>query len=333
MPLDGPRSGRRSGVDESFARSGSEPEAGVVDMAAEYRPTRSWAASRRLRYLGRKHLTDTVKFRSNPTDPSAATATSPHRSQGDPMPDITIDEFRDEVTAFLDANAAEEAGRAEVRLGRGRRRRRPLRGGRPPRPRRASLERGQGVAGQALRRRPRLDHRPDRVRRPRAARAPTTGVYGQLEAQYETPEPELLRHRPRHGGARRSTPTPPRRSRTLYLPQDVPRRHRRLPALQRARRRLRPRQPADQGRARRRRVDHHRPEGVDLRRPVQRHRRDHLPHRRRPAQAQGPHRLRRRHEGARRRDPAAAPDDRRRHRSTRCSSPRCACPTTTASAT
>ncbi len=39
-------------------------------------------------------------------------------------------------------------------------------------------------------------------------------------------------------------------------------------------------------------------------RPVQRHRRDHLPHRPRPAQAQGPHRLRGRHEGPRRRDPA-----------------------------
>ena len=44
---------------------------------------------------------------------------------------------------------------------------------------------------------------------------------------------------------------------------------------------------------------HHRPEGVDVGRPVQRHRRDHRPHRPRPAQAQGPHRLRRRHAGAR----------------------------------
>ena len=56
---------------------------------------------------------------------------------------------------------------------------------------------------------------------------------------------------------------------------------------------------------------HHRPEGLDVGRPVQRHRRDHRPHRSRPAQAQGPHRLRRRHEGPRRRDPPAAPDDRR----------------------
>ena len=131
----------------------------------------------------------------------------------------------------------------------------------------------------------------------------------------------------------RSSPTPPPQVKDAYLPQDVPGRPRRLPALQRARRRLRPRRPADQGRARRRRVGHHRPEGVDLGRPVHRHRRDHLPHRPRPAQAQGPHRLRRRHARARRRGAPAAPDDRRRRRSTRCSSTRCGSPTTTASAT
>ena len=57
---------------------------------------------------------------------------------------------------------------------------------------------------------------------------------------------------------------------------------------------------------------HHRPEGVDVGRAVLRHRRDHLPHRPGPAQAQGPDRVHRRHAGARGRDPAAAPDDRRR---------------------
>jgi acyl-CoA dehydrogenase len=67
-------------------------------MGAEYRSTREWAASRVAHYL----------------DP-AVKSSGPHRTTsrtiirtiilGDPMPDITIDEFRDEVTTFLDANA------------------------------------------------------------------------------------------------------------------------------------------------------------------------------------------------------------------------------------
>ena len=144
-------------------------------------------------------------------------------------------------------------------------------------------------------------------------------------------EPDLLRHRPRHGGA--DDPGPRHRRGEGRLPaQALPGRHGRLPAVQRARRRVGPGQPADTSRARRRRVDRQRPEGLDLGRPLQRHRRGHLPHRPRPAQAQGPHRVRRRHEGAGRRDPAAAPDDRGR-RSTRSSSPTSGSPTTTASAT
>ena len=219
-----------------------------------------------------------------------------------------------------------------VRVGRGRRRRRHC-------SRRSTASRSSGSWRRPRRGGPsattpaRLDHRPeastaagscppayDRALRQRSragTRRPTGSFFG---IGLGMVAPTILAHATDHVKER-------------VPPEHVPRRHRRLPAVQRARRRLRPRRPADQGRARRRRVGHHRPEGVDLGRAVQRHRRDHLPHRPRPAQAQGPHRLRRRHAGARRRGAAAAPDDRRRRRSTRCSSTRCACPTTTASAT
>ena len=52
-------------------------------------------------------------------------------------------------------------------------------------------------------------------------------------------------------------------------------------------------------RARRRRVGGLRSEGVDLGCPVLRHRRGHRPHGPRPAQAQGPHRVHRRHDAPR----------------------------------
>ena len=51
-------------------------------------------------------------------------------------------------------------------------------------------------------------------------------------------------------------------------------------------------------------------EGVDVRCPVLRHRRDPRPHRPRSSQAQGHHRVHRRHDRPRRGDPTAAPDDR-----------------------
>ena len=143
---------------------------------------------RALRYVA-DYLDRTVKFL-----PHAS-----HSPRGTPMPDITIDEFRDEVAAFLDANATpKQRGRAEVRVGRGRRRRRPVRGGRP---------RGRGRADLA-------EAQEWRAKRFDAGLGWITGpteyggrelpgaydrLYGQLEAQYETPEPELLRHRPRHG--------------------------------------------------------------------------------------------------------------------------------------
>ena len=85
-----------------------------------------------------------------------------------------------------------------------------------------------------------------------------------------------------------------------------------VPAVQRAGRGLRPRRPAVQGRARRRRVGHHRPEGLDLDRAALQPRHAHRPHRSRRAEAHGDLVLRVRHGPARRRDPAAARDDRPR---------------------
>ena len=166
------------------------------------------------------------------------------------------------------------------------------------------------MAGEEVRRRVRLDHRPGRVRRPRPARRVREGVE---RARVAVPGAQPVCVHDRIGMVAPTILAHGSDAAKQTLPhQDVPRRHRRLPAVQRARRRQRPGQPADQGRARRRRVGHHRPEGVDLRRPLQRHRRDHRPHRSRPAEAQGPDRVHRRHEGTRRRGAAAAADDRRR---------------------
>ena len=109
-------------------------------------------------------------------------------------------------------------------------------------------------------------------------------AYDSLEARYQTPPGVLLRHRARDG--RPDDPRPRHRAREAGVPPGhVPRRHRRLPAVQRAGRGLRPGGPPDPGRARRRRVGDHGSEGLDVRRAVQRHRRDHLPHRSRPAEA------------------------------------------------
>ena len=82
-----------------------------------------------------------------------------------------------------------------------------------------------------------------------------------------------------------------------------------VPALQRARRRLRPRRPRLQGRQGRRGVDHQRPEGVDVRRPGRRPRHADRPDRSRAAEAPGHHLVRLRHEAAGRRRPAPPGDD------------------------
>ncbi len=195
-------------------------------------------------------------------------------------------------------------------MGQGQRRGVAVRGDQP-RARAGRAGRRAGVAGHALRRRLRLDQRPERVRRPRAARTPTTASTASSRRATTSADqsffgiglgmvaPTILAHATDE-------------VRDAYLAKLYRGDLVGLPALQRARRGLGPGRPADPGRPRRRRVDRQRPEGVDLGRAVQRHRRDHLPHRSRHAQAQGPHRLRGRHARARRRDPPAAPDDRRR---------------------
>ena len=120
------------------------------------------------------------------------------------------------------------------------------------------------------------------------------------------PQPDRLRHVRADGrgvgqrGAEEALPAP-----AVHRRGDL------VPAVLRAGLRLRLRRPVVAGRPRRRRVDRQRPEGVDdagPRLPLGPARRAHRPRR---AQARRPHRLRRRHAGARRRDPAAAPDDRR----------------------
>ena len=84
-----------------------------------------------------------------------------------------------------------------------------------------------------------------------------------------------------------------------------------MPAVLRARRRLRLRRARHQGGARRRRVDHQRPEGLEHARPPRRLRHAGHPLEPRPAQAQGHDLLRARHAGPRGRGAAAAPDHRR----------------------
>ena len=75
--------------------------------------------------------------------------------------------------------------------------------------------------------------------------------------------PAPHRHRARHGGADDPAPRH-RRAAPPLAASAVDRRGGVVPALQRARRRLRPRRPGHPGGARRRRVGRQRPEGVDL---------------------------------------------------------------------
>ena len=101
--------------------------------------------------------------------------------------------------------------------------------------------------------------------------------------------PAAHRHRPRHGRA--DDPRVRHRRAEAALPAAaLVRRGGLVPAVLRARRRLRPRRPRDPRRPRRRRLDRQRPEGVDVlgahRRPGDPDR----PHRPRRPQARGPHR-------------------------------------------
>ena len=155
---------------------------------------------------------------------------------------ISIEDFQAEVTAFLRANVDGEGSGEEVRVGRGLRHGRHVRGA-LPRERAEGPGQGPGVARQALRGRVGLDHRAGGVRRTRPHGGPPAGVR-RARVQVRRPQPVLLHDRSRHG--RPDDPRPRHRRHEGRVPQgDVPRRHRRLPAVLRARRRQRPGQPAD----------------------------------------------------------------------------------------
>ena len=139
--------------------------------------------------------------------------------------------------------------------------------------------------------------------------------------------------RPRHHGLEHHDGQPVRHAgpgRALGL-QDADGRVRLVPALQRARRRLRRRGGHDAGHAGRRGLEGQRPEGLDQRRPVLPSRSGHGAHRSRRAEARRHHDHGDRHARARRRGAAAAPDHRATQTSTRSSSTTCSCPTTTSS--
>ncbi len=85
-----------------------------------------------------------------------------------------------------------------------------------------------------------------------------------------------------------------------------------MPAVQRARQRLRPRRADDAGRARRRRVGRQRPEAVEHERPPRRPRHAPRPHRLGRPQAPRHQLLRAADAPARRRGPPVAPDERPR---------------------
>ena len=166
--------------------------------------------------------------------------------------ELTVEEFTDECRAFLDAHAEAEGRRAAVRVGRGRRRpsppsrrwTRPRRHGSWPRPRSGGPPvTTPGSAGSPA--------RPSSAAGgcPRA----TAACYDSVEAG--------TRRRPASFfgiGLGMVAPTILAHAtdavKQAYLPGHVPRRRRRLPAVQRARCGLRPRGSPDQGRARRRRV-------------------------------------------------------------------------------
>ena len=191
--------------------------------------------------------------------------------------------YRAEVRAWLDAHAAAAPA---MRSARGRAARVAARAGRG----RAG---GGDVAGRVRRRRARAaapgGRQPgDRARR----RARALRRHRRRDARADD-------HRPRHRGPEAA---PPR--------ADAHRRRGLVPALLRARRRLRPRgrpDPRAPG-SRRRQLEDVGPEGVDDQRPARDLRADARPHRPRRAQAQGPDHVRPADGGRGRRRPPAAPD-------------------------
>ena len=190
----------------------------------------------------------------------------------------------------------------------------------------------QGVAGSAAQGRLGRHHLADRVRRPRLGPASRQRSSHEEQAAFGVSSgvfavgigmagPTLIAHGTDEQKA--------------ALPAGAAARRRGLvPAVQRARRRVRPRRRLrTRADARRRRVGGQRPEGVDVRRPLQRLRHPARPHRPRRAQAPGHHLL-----------PAATCDTpgievrplrqiNGRPTSTRSSSPTSASPTTASSAT
>ena len=135
-------------------------------------------------------------------------------------------------------------------------------------------------------------------------------IFGQEEGRFDVPE-RGLRDRSRHDRPDAAR-VRHRRAEAALPHQAAPRRGDLEPAVQRARRGFRRRVALDDRGARRRGVGDQRPEGLDVGRAVLRLRRDHLPHQPRRREAQGHHRVHRRHAGARRHDQAAQADERRR---------------------
>ena len=124
------------------------------------------------------------------------------------MSGIALEDFVAEAKVFLDANAEPRSEQKFV-WGEG-----PDRVGildeKTPEEEAAELARGQGVEGQGVRRRLRLDHRPGGVRRPRRSRPRTCVRTGEAQSNYAIPSVSAVRRRPRDGRADDPRPRHPR---------------------------------------------------------------------------------------------------------------------------
>ena len=155
------------------------------------------------------------------------------------MPDITLEQFEAEAESFLDANATR------------RKTRRSSSGARAPTRSRCSTssarksEREELAKAQAWRQ-TKFDAGfgwitgPVDVRRPRACRSAYDRAWRRARGQVRRARTRASSASASAWWRRRSSPTPPTRAQGRYLQGDVPRRHRRLPAVQRAGRRQRP---------------------------------------------------------------------------------------------
>ncbi len=141
----------------------------------------------------------------------------------------------------------------------------------------------------------------------------------------------LLRDRPRHDHAD-AVRLRHRGAEAPLSAEGAPRRRDLVPALLRARGRLRPRGPAHARGEGRERLGHQRPEDLDVGRPSRGLRRDRHAQRSERAQAQGPDLLLPRHEVAGHRSADESSRSPAPRTSTRCTSRTCASPTASASA-